>query len=245
MKTTDFISLLITPPRINGAYIASLARALESADSNSFANPQWIMYRIPHDKNASLDAIHENNSKQTCKTTDIKSLLYDFTHTLAPFGKRLMLNPKSEKQICSLLSLPFGGIHLKSYMLDSIPRIKTHIKSHSRHDSPRNHTRAITESTRDSILLGYSAHSLDEVERALELGADYCTLSPIFPTPHKSTPLGGLTYLDSIPVALRPFIIALGGITAEAIPAIRSMGFLGFGAIGYFETALLAKKSYR
>ncbi|MEO7994740.1 MAG: thiamine phosphate synthase [bacterium] len=71
-------------------------------------------------------------------------------------------------------------------------------------------------------LLGYSAHQLKEVRRAPEDGADYLTFSPICPLRHKKSPFdpwGPHGYHEALLSTTTP-VFALGGITAEAIPAL-------------------------
>ncbi len=77
----------------------------------------------------------------------------------------------------------------------------------------------------DDALVGVSAHSQAEAERAAEQGADYVTLSPLFATESKpgygpALGLGGLARIASragIPV------VALGGVTSEnALDCLRA-----------------------
>ena len=82
-----------------------------------------------------------------------------------------------------------------------------------------------------------------EVESALALGAQYCTLSPIFSTPNKGAPLGIETLL-SLDSALLSRIFALGGIDtpqkrAELESAFKASfdntcNLRGFASIRYF-----------
>lgn len=83
-------------------------------------------------------------------------------------------------------------------------------------------------------LVGVSAHSVEEVQRAGDEGADYVILGPIFETPSKrefGAPLG-LTVLaaacrhSSVPV------FAIGGITRERIEVVRDAGAFGVAMIG-------------
>lgn len=185
MKTTDFTSLLITPS-IDRVYIHALALAIPAF------NVDWIMYRYENEQYIRL-----------------------FLDTLSPFGKKLLLNiPFTSPQQALRLSCEFGGVHLKSHLLDYIPPLKTMIKQ-------------------DKII-GYSAHSVEELMYALHLGAHYCTLSPIFPTPNKGAPLG-LEVFEHIPCHLRQRVIALGGITPSHTEVLRALGLGGFAGISCFQ----------
>ena len=79
-----------------------------------------------------------------------------------------------------------------------------------------------------------STHSIDEIKKAQNLGADMVTLSPIFASPNKGKPLG-LEYLkEAIKVSDIP-IIALGGIvTQDNIKSVIFSGAKGFASIRYF-----------
>ncbi|WP_456391693.1 thiamine phosphate synthase [Nitratifractor sp.] len=79
-----------------------------------------------------------------------------------------------------------------------------------------------------------STHSIQEALGLADRDIDAVTLSPIFATPGKGTPLG-LEYLlralEELPVP----VIALGGIVdEEKIEALRRAGIFGFASIRYF-----------
>jgi thiamine-phosphate pyrophosphorylase len=75
-------------------------------------------------------------------------------------------------------------------------------------------------------LLGYSAHDLGEARAALAAGADYVTLSPVFvpiSKPLRGAVLG-LAGLAAAASALPGQVVALGGVTAERLPACLAAG---------------------
>jgi thiamine-phosphate pyrophosphorylase len=82
-------------------------------------------------------------------------------------------------------------------------------------------------------LIGYSAHSLDELAPVTRQGADFATFSPVFYTPSKATysPPQGLERLaaacstDPLP------IFALGGIDLKRIATVRQAGAKGIAVI--------------
>ena len=81
--------------------------------------------------------------------------------------------------------------------------------------------------------IGVSAHNLAEVRMAKEVGANYVTLSPIFPTESKpgyGPPLG----LESIRQAsdLGIPIFALGGVTPRSAHACIEAGAYGIAVMG-------------
>jgi thiamine-phosphate pyrophosphorylase len=84
-----------------------------------------------------------------------------------------------------------------------------------------------------AVLLGVSAHSLRDVEAAATAGADYVTLSPVFPTASK--PGYGPALGPEAITAAQCFglpVIALGGIGADTIPACQQSGAAGFAVMG-------------
>lgn len=82
----------------------------------------------------------------------------------------------------------------------------------------------------------YSAHSIDEAKKALDMGIDFITLSPIFHTPNKGTPLG-IQYLSQLDPLTKDRTFALGGITStEHINQIQKSGVRGFASIRYFQS---------
>lgn len=137
-----------------------------------------------------------------------------FCNTLENSNTKILLNfPFSDIQQAIELTHSFHGLHLKSDRFSLIAPLSKTLKSK---------------------LIGYSAHSVDEAISAIESGATYCTLSPIFPTPNKNSPLG-LATLESIPSHYRARIVALGGITPKHIIDLENLGLFGFAGIRYFS----------
>jgi len=82
--------------------------------------------------------------------------------------------------------------------------------------------------------VGVSAHHREEALRAAAEGADYITLSPIFPPTSKpgyGPPLG-LEALREVARAIPIPVIALGGITPENARACREAGAAGIAVLG-------------
>ena len=84
-----------------------------------------------------------------------------------------------------------------------------------------------------ALLLGVSAHSLSDVAAAAEAGADYVTLSPIFPTASKpgyGPALGPETIAAARDHGLP--VIALGGLGEGTLPTCHEAGAAGFAVMG-------------
>ncbi|AMV71424.1 thiamine phosphate synthase [Desulfuromonas carbonis] len=87
-------------------------------------------------------------------------------------------------------------------------------------------------------LLGVSTHDLTELRRAATAGADFATFGPIWHTPAKA-PFGepvGTPQLAAACVAGALPVFALGGVTPDRVPQLRTAGAAGAAAIA----ALLA-----
>ena len=83
-------------------------------------------------------------------------------------------------------------------------------------------------------LIGQSAHDRSEAERAAAAGADYVSFSPIFESPSKPGygPALELDGLAEIAADLPIPVVALGGVTAARVAALRDAGAAGFAVMG-------------
>ncbi len=83
-------------------------------------------------------------------------------------------------------------------------------------------------------LIGASAHSAEEAAALLGSGADYVTVSPVFPTASKPGygPAIGLDGLAEIIAQVPGPVIALGGITPANAPLCLSAGASGVAVMG-------------
>lgn len=82
-------------------------------------------------------------------------------------------------------------------------------------------------------LIGKSTHSVEEVKRAEDEGADFVALGPIYQTPSKQsygTPLGLSTLREARSISHLP-IFAIGGIIPERIPELLDAGAYGVAVI--------------
>ena len=92
----------------------------------------------------------------------------------------------------------------------------------------------------EEAIIGRSTGDIDSL-RAAMLDADYVAFGPVFPTPHLSRPkaVRGLPLLAeaSALVARRMPLVAIGGVTAERLPAIRAAGADAWAVIGAIALA--------
>ena len=84
--------------------------------------------------------------------------------------------------------------------------------------------------------LGASCHNAEDLERAVEAGVDYVTLSPVFTPfskPADIRPNLGLDGLEDLANAIDVPVFALGGIDAENMPGVVQTGVHGVGSMGF------------
>ncbi len=84
-----------------------------------------------------------------------------------------------------------------------------------------------------AALVGVSAHSLKDVREAASAGADYVTLSPLYPSASKPGygPALGTNILGEAAELGIP-VLALGGVTADKAAACRAAGAAGIAVMG-------------
>lgn len=87
-------------------------------------------------------------------------------------------------------------------------------------------------------LIGISCHSPAEMRAAAAAGADYATLSPIFPTPSKPGygPALGVAPLAQLRDVAMP-VVALGGVTAENAWSCLAAGAAAVAIMGPLMSA--------
>jgi thiamine-phosphate pyrophosphorylase len=82
--------------------------------------------------------------------------------------------------------------------------------------------------------IGLSCHTMDELRRAVEDGADYASLSPVFESPSKPG-YGPALGIDGLRQACKSFplpILALGGLTPQKTAPCLAAGASGVAVMG-------------
>jgi len=138
--------------------------------------------------------------------------LYDLTRlarTILPPPTRLLVNGRLDVA----LAAGADGVHLPA---DGVP------------------VGALRARFGTEVLIGRSAHTVEEVERARDEGADYVTFGPVFATPGKGAPVGleGLARAAAVGVP----VLALGGVTLERFGDLAGAGAAGIAAIRLFQS---------
>jgi thiamine-phosphate pyrophosphorylase len=116
------------------------------------------------------------------------------------------------------LSLPVHGVHLGRSSLP--PEVARRIAG-------------------DELVLGASAHNLEEALEAEEKGADYLFVGPVYATPSKAAygePLG-TARLEAIVRRVRIPVYAIGGIVPDRLAELRDLPLTGVAMISAFVRA--------
>ena len=94
---------------------------------------------------------------------------------------------------------------------------------------------SIRECSPPGFVIGVSAHSLDDVRRAAEGGADFVVFGPIFPTSSKpGAPGVGIQRLAEVVRGTNLPVYALGGITPDHVSEVAATGAAGVAGISVF-----------
>lgn len=87
----------------------------------------------------------------------------------------------------------------------------------------------------DDLLFGASCHSLKDLQRAEELGADYAFLSPVLETTsHPGVPGIGWQAFEECARSVSIPVYALGGLSQGSVDEARRRGGMGIAAISEF-----------
>lgn len=141
----------------------------------------------------------------SAKLLSLASKLRVITHN---HGVRLMIH--SQADVAKAVSA--DGVHVDAKSIPEIEQIKTWLGN--------------------GFMVSASCHNKDELKHAEQQGADFCFLSPVFPTQsHPGAPsLSEETFLHiaaSVPIP----VIALGGIEPDVIPLLQGHGVAAMGGI--------------
>jgi thiamine-phosphate pyrophosphorylase len=136
------------------------------------------------------------------KTRDLLRLAYEMRRLTLKYDARLFINDRVDIAI----AVDADGVHLGQ---KSIPPYAV------RRIAPR-------------LIVGVSAHSMEEAQKAQDHGADLITLGPVFPTASKPgvAPLG-IEEFERVAKSLTLPVFAIGGVTHENIKEVIDRGAFG------------------
>ncbi len=142
-------------------------------------------------------------------TSELVSLAQEIKTMTNPGSVSLIVNDRVDL----MMALNLDGVHLRS---DSLPPL------------------SVRRLIGPGGLIGVSTHSVEDVRRANQGGADYVVFGPIFETPSKrpfGRPLGLHLLADVCRRSPIP-VLAIGGITCERVHDVRRVGAHGVAVIG-------------
>ena len=145
------------------------------------------------------------------KDLEIRAVLhmaYVLRELTAGYGAKLFINDRVDVA----LAVEADGVHLGG---SSMPAF------------------AARKAAGEGMLIGVSAHSLREAEKAQEEGVDFVTLGPVFETPSKlkyGKPLG-LGLLKEVSAIISIPVFAVGGIKKERVKNTLESGVSGIALI--------------
>ncbi len=127
--------------------------------------------------------------------------------------------------------------NIKNILINSDIQLALKLKANGVHLTS-NQFNKIKEAKKNSLFVIISCHTLKDIDKAQEHGADMVTYSPIFSTPNKGNPKG----CEDLAKVIQEFnipVIALGGIVSqEQIEEIEKTKATGFASIRYFIKSL-------
>lgn len=101
-------------------------------------------------------------------------------------------------------------------------------------DLPVPVVRALTDGHRPRFLVGGTARDPETARRLADEGVDYLGVGPCFPTGSKTglPEPGGPARVAAVADAVEVPVVAIGGVTAEEVPALLDAGAHGVAVIG-------------
>lgn len=92
----------------------------------------------------------------------------------------------------------------------------------------------------NEMVIGASAHTLDEATEAEQAGADYLVFGPVFETAAKAVygPPVGIPRLEAVLDKVRIPVYAIGGITPARLDALRGLPLTGVAMVSAFVRAV-------
>ena len=151
-------------------------------------------------------------------TRQLLQLAYETRGLTSQYGAQLFINDRVD----IAMAVVADGVHLGG---QSMPAF------------------AARKAAGSSMLIGVSAHSIQEASKAVEEGADFVTFGPVFETPSKmkyGRPLG----LDALREASKKFplpVFGIGGIKKEMVSDVLNAGASGIALI----SAILAAEDIK
>jgi len=151
-------------------------------------------------------------------TRDLLDMAYRLKELTVRYGAKLFINDRVD----IALAVDADGVHLGGSGMPAS---------------------AARKAAGEGMLIGVSVHGITEAEKAVEEGADFITLGPIFETPSKmkyGNPLG-TELLREVRAKIPVPVFAIGGIRKERVESVLEAGASGIALI----SAILGSEDIR
>ena len=151
-------------------------------------------------------------------TRDLLDMAYRLKELTVRYGAKLFINDRVD----IALAVDADGVHLGGSGMPAA---------------------AARKAVGEGMLIGVSTHGITEAEKAVEEGADFITLGPIFETPSKmkyGNPLG-TELLREVRAKIPVPVFAIGGIRKERVESVLEAGASGIALI----SAILGSEDIR
>jgi thiamine-phosphate pyrophosphorylase len=186
-------------------------RRLSGRDSTFAGARDCLLRQVAYAIEARVDVVQLR--ERDLEAADLARLTMDAVALARGSGTRVVVNDRLDVA----LAAGAAGVHLRG---DSM--------------APR----AARSIAPLGFLIGRSVHAVEDAVRSAA-DVDYLIAGTVWDTESKagaarSHPLLGVRGLAAVAAAVRVPIIAIGGVTAERVPALAGSGAAGVAAIGFF-----------
>lgn len=197
-----------------GEFLICLITAGELSDSDFSDKRHSVLEQAVAAASSGIDMIQLREKNLSAR--NVFELTSEVVAAVEGSGCRVIVNDRADIAVAA----GAHGVHLTSVSLNA---------------------ETVREAFGDALIIGVSAHGLDEIAAASLGRADYVTFSPVFETASKLRygPPQGLGKLEeAVRVAGRMPVIALGGVDSANAGSCRDAGARGVAAIGLFRSAV-------
>ena len=209
-------------PSANRAIIKSLLLPERYLITGKFKDPDDFLEKLQTALQNNISLVQLRlKAGQLSSIADVQPLVEQSSILCKNKAARLMINIAEDyRSALDLSRITYSGVHADSRMLMTLSEGKVS---------------ALRSNTEDKMLLSASCHTAGELERAVQLGADFVVLSPVQKTmSHPDMePIGWQKFSEMVRNVQIP-VYALGGVSESDIAAAWSHGGQGVAAISAY-----------
>jgi thiamine-phosphate pyrophosphorylase len=130
------------------------------------------------------------------------------------------------------------------FILNDDPALAVRIGADGVHIGQDMSTEEIRKIVGDGMIIGKTTHNMEQGKQAIQDGADYISVGPVYTTPTKpGRPAVGLDYVRAAAEGLSIPFVAIGGIDLSNIDDVLAAGARTIGVVrAYRDTKVLIEK---